>query len=171
MRKITILIFLLLISFALVACNDTSNDPTIPTDPTVVPSDPTVIPSDPPVADSAFALLMEAEDLSGMKNRMNSVIRTPGSLGLPTEYRGVIITYSSRVPSIISNNGEVTLPTECWIESRDQQGLSRSEFQGLNDNWPVVLDVLLSYQGQQRTAKLLFVVAPAEGYTCDKYLG
>lgn len=171
MRKITLFIFLMLISLGLAACNDKPNDTFIPSDPTVIPSDPTVIPSDPPVADSAYALLMEAEDLSGMKNKMSSVIRTAGSLGLPTEYRGVTITYTSRIPSIISNSGDVTLPNECWIESRDQQGLSRSEFQGLNDNWPVVLDVLLSYQGQQRTAKLLFVVAPAEGFTCDKYLG
>jgi len=170
MRKIMIFIFLIIISFALVSCNK-PNDPTIPSDPTVVPSDPTDDPSNPPVADSAYALLIEAEDLSGMKNRMSSVIRTPGSLGLPTEYKGVTITYTSRLQSIISNQGIVTLPNQCWIESRDQQGLSRSEFQGLNDNWPVVVDVLLSYQGQQRTAKLLFVVAPAEGYTCDKYLG
>ena len=128
-------------------------------------------PDDTIVVDQTYALLMDAEDLSGMADKTKSVIRVSGSLGLPTEYRGVVITYSSRNEEIISNAGVVTLPTECWIESRDQQGLNAEEFEGLNDNWPIVLDVLLSYQGQSRTAKLLFVVAPDEGYTCNKYLG
>jgi hypothetical protein len=29
----------------------------------------------------------------------------------------------------------------------------------------------MSYLGQIRTAKLMFVVSPSDGYTCDKYLG
>jgi hypothetical protein len=86
-------------------------------------------------------------------------------------YKGVSITYTSRNQAIISNEGVVTQPNTCWIESRDQQGLPRTDLEGLNDNWPVVIDVLLSLNGQTRTAKLLFVVAPISGYTCDKYLG
>jgi len=92
-------------------------------------------------------------------------------LGLPTIYQGVTITYQSRNPEIISNIGVVTLPSSCWIESRDQQGLNPEQYRNLNDNWPVLLDVTLSFEGQQRTAKLLFVVAPREGFTCQKYLG
>lgn len=117
----------------------------------------------------AFALLMEAEDLSGMKAKMNTLITESGDLGLPTEYKGVKITYKSRSPEIISDEGVVTLPAECWLESRDQKG--EEVFEGLNDNWPVVIDVTLSYKGMERTAKLLFVVSPREGYTCDKYKG
>ena len=39
-------------------------------------------------------------------------------MGLPKEYNGVEITYKSRNPDIISDDGIVTLPGECWIESR-----------------------------------------------------
>jgi len=154
MKKILLLLMIIATVFALIGCQA---EETIPTDDIVI--------------DTTYALLMDAEDLSGMADKTKSVIRVAGSLGLPTEYRGVSITYSSRNQEIISNTGVVTLPTECWIESRDQQGLKKAEFEGLNDNWPIVLDVLLSYQGQSRTAKLLFVVAPTEGFTCDKYLG
>lgn len=118
-----------------------------------------------------YRLLMEAEDLSGMANKTKTIITTDGDLGLPTSYHGVAITYASRNADIISHTGVVTLPSECWIESRDQQGLNPEDFEHLNDNWPVLLDVTLSYEGQSRTAKLLFVVAPREGFTCQKYLG
>jgi len=118
-----------------------------------------------------FRLLMEAEDLSGMSDKTKTIVRTEGSLSLPTSYQGVQITYSSRNTDIIDNNGNVTLPTECWIESRDQQGIAKEDFKNLNDNWPVVVDVTLTYEGQVRTAKLLFVVAPQDGFTCNKYLG
>ena len=118
-----------------------------------------------------FRLLMEAEDLSGMSSKTKSVITVDGDLGLPSIYQGVTITYQSRNPEIISNLGVVTLPSSCWIESRDQQGLNPEQYRNLNDNWPVLLDVTLSFEGQQRTAKLLFVVAPREGFTCQKYLG
>lgn len=121
--------------------------------------------------DRTYMLLMEAEDLSGMSEKTKVVITASGSLNLPTSYKGVTITYSSRQKDIISDEGVVTLPSECWIESRDQQGLPREDLVGLNDNWPVVLDVTLSLNGQTRTAKLLFVVAPTESYTCDKYQG
>lgn len=120
-------------------------------------------------SEDIFALLMEAEDLSGMKNKMGTIIREDGDLGLPKQYKGVQITYKSRNPEIINDDGVVTLPGECWIESRDQKG--EKVFEGLNDNWPVVIEVTLSYKGIERTAKLLFVVAPREGYTCDKYKG
>lgn len=116
-----------------------------------------------------FGLLMEAEDLSGMKSKTVSVISEAGSLNLPTEYKGVTITYKSRNSAIISDEGVVTLPTECWIESRDQKG--EQVYENLNDNWPVVIDVTLTYKGQTRKAKLLFVVAPSPGFTCDKYQG
>lgn len=116
-----------------------------------------------------FRLLMEAEDLSGMKSKTNSVISESGNLNLPTTYKGVTIIYKSRNAAIISDEGVVTLPDECWIESRDQQGIE--VFENLNDNWPVVIDVTLSYKGQTRKAKLLFVVAPSPGFTCDKYQG
>jgi hypothetical protein len=119
--------------------------------------------------DGTFELLMEAEDLSGMKSKINTLIEKEGSLGLPTEYKGVKITYKSRSPEIISDDGVVTLPEECWIESRDQKG--EKLFENLNDNWPVVLDVELSYNGMKRNAKLLFTVAPRVGFTCDKYKG
>ena len=191
MKKVMLFVFVMIIAFSLIACSrDETPDPSIvptdptvvptdptivptnPTDPTIVPTDPTIVPTDPTVQpDSVYLRLIQAEDLSGMKSRMNSVIRVDGSLNLPTEYQGVTITYISRVPDIISNEGIVTRPNECWVESRDQQGLSQSEFVGMNDNWPIVIDVILEYQGQRRTAKLLFVVAPREGYTCDKYLG
>ncbi|PKK99595.1 MAG: hypothetical protein CVV57_00665 [Tenericutes bacterium HGW-Tenericutes-2] len=152
MKKILFLLTILLVAFALVGCK---NDET----------------EDPDVVDTTFRLLMEAEDLSGMANKTSAVIREAGSLGLPTSYQGVQISYQSRNVNIIDNTGNVTLPTECWIESRDQQGVSKSQFNNLNDNWPVVVDVILTYQGQTRTAKLLFVVAPQEGFTCNKYLG
>ena len=124
-----------------------------------------------PMQDQTFRLLMEAEDLSGMADMTKSVITTNGSLNLPTEYLGVQITYSSRNKDIIDNDGNVTRPNECWIESRDQQGIAKEAFENLNDNWPVVVDVTLTFQGQTRTAKLLFVVAPENGFTCNKYLG
>jgi hypothetical protein len=118
-----------------------------------------------------YRLLMDAEDLSGMTNKTKSIITVDGDLGLPMSYHGVTITYASRNASIISNLGVVTRPNECWIESRDQQGLNPNDYQNLNDNWPILLDVTLTYEGQSRTAKLLFVVAPREGFTCQKYLG
>lgn len=118
-----------------------------------------------------YKLLTDAENLSGMSEWNGRLITESGSLGLPTEYRGVTITYVSRSPEIISNQGIVTLPDTCWIESRDQQGTDNGEFDHLNDNWPIVLDVTMSYQGQTRTAKLMFLIAPAAGFTCDKYQG
>lgn len=118
-----------------------------------------------------YRLLMDAEDLSGMANKTKSIITMDGDLGLPMSYQGVTIAYASRNESVISHLGVVTRPNECWIESRDQQGLNAIDYQNLNDNWPVLLDVTLSYEGQTRTAKLLFVVAPREGFTCQKYLG
>ncbi|HBT59649.1 MAG TPA: hypothetical protein DEA45_02370 [Acholeplasmataceae bacterium] len=116
-----------------------------------------------------YQKLVQAETLSGMSAKMGTVIRADGSLGLPTSYEGVTFTYTSRNPEIISNDGVVTQPNQCWIESRDQQG--ETTFENLNDNWPVVIDVVLTYENQSRNAKLLFVVAPRTGYTCDKYLG
>ncbi len=120
---------------------------------------------------AVYQLLVDAENLSGMSRYNNQIISANGDLALPKDYRGVTITYSSRHPEIISNDGIVTLPDTCWIESRNQQGQDTGQFDHLNDNWPVVLDVTLTFMGQVRTAKLMFVVAPAEGFTCDKYLG
>ena len=120
--------------------------------------------------DDIYKLLMDAEDLSGMQEKPAPyVLSTTDTLDWPTSYQGVTITYESRLPDVIDNNGNITHPDECWIESRDQQGVE--VFEGLNDNWPVVIDVTLTYEGQTRTAKLLFVVSPSEGYTCNKYIG
>lgn len=121
--------------------------------------------------DNTYLLLIEAEDLSGMSSKTKTTITEDGSLGLPTSYKGVSITYESRNKEIISDSGVVTRPNTCWIESRDQQGQVNEEFIGLNDNWPVVIDVVLSLNGQTRRAKLLFVVAPREGFTCSNYKG
>ena len=151
MKKKLILLTLILTAFILYGCQDT--EPVIET------------------LDDTYMLLMEAEDLSGIAVKTKVVITQDGSLGLPTEYKGVTITYSSRNTDVISDQGVVTQPNECWIESRDQQGNDTDEFDNLNDNWPIVLDVLFTYNGQTRTAKLLFVVAPRDGFTCNKYLG
>jgi len=152
MKKLIYIFILLLSVTLLVGCQEKTDD-----------SNETII------VDNTYRLLMEAEDLSGMTEKTQAIITQAGSLGLPTSYQGVTITYRSRNEEIISNSGVVTLPTTCWIESRDQQG--DEVFENLNDNWPVVVDVTLSLNGQTRTAKLLFVVAPAIGFTCNKYLG
>lgn len=123
------------------------------------------------IIDNTYLLLIEAEDLSGMASKTKTVITVDGSLNLPTLYKGVSISYDSRNEDIISNDGVVTRPNTCWIESRDQQGIPQAELVGLNDNWPVVLDVTLTLNGQTRTAKLLFVVAPTDGFTCNNYKG
>ena len=154
MKKLLFMLTLIIMVFGLVACSESEDE----TETNTVNYD-------------IFRLLMEAEDLSGMSERTKTVIRTSGSLNLPTEYQGVQITYSSRNKDVIDDNGVVTQPNECWIESRDQQGIAKDEFKNLNDNWPIVVDVTLTYEGQVRTAKLLFVVAPEEGFTCNKYLG
>jgi len=116
-----------------------------------------------------YRLLLEAEEMSGFIQLQDQVIRESGDLELPTSYKGVEITYSSRMPDIISDQGIVTLPNECWIESRTQNG--NTVIPNLNDNWPVIIDVLMTFQGQQRTAKLLVIVTPEDGFTCDKYKG
>ncbi|MBE0700088.1 MAG: hypothetical protein IH571_00210 [Acholeplasmataceae bacterium] len=149
MRKLLSIMILLLVVVILVSCKDVEEEPTV----------------------DVFGLLMEAEDLSGMIDKTKTVVRADGSLGLPFSYKGVSITYSSRNEDIISNEGVVARPNECWIESRDQQGVAGEAYANLNDNWPIVVDVTLSYLGQSRHAKLLFVVAPQEGFSCDKYLG
>lgn len=151
-KKIVLIMMLCITGLVMMACQDQDEEETN-------------------VIDDTYLLLMEAEDLSGMAEKTKVVITEEGSLGLPSTYKGVSITYHSRNAEIISDAGIVTLPSECWIESRDQQGLAREDLEGLNDNWPVIIDVTLSYNGQTRTAKLLFVVAPQAGYTCDKYLG
>lgn len=116
-----------------------------------------------------YQLLIEAEELSGM-NRYNGLLITESKdLELPTEYNGVEITYSSRNTSVISDQGIVSLPNSCWIESRKQDGVT--EVPNLNDNWPVVVDVTMEFMGQVRTAKLMFIVTPETGFVCDKYLG
>lgn len=150
MKKLVYLFMMVISFFLLSACTHTTTSTTSE-------------------AMDVFKLLMEAEDLSGMVDQTKVVITQPGNLQLPTSYQGVQITYQSRTPEIISHEGIVTLPTECWMESRDQQG--QEVFPNLNDNWPVVVDVTLSFQGQTRTAKLLFVVAPQVGFTCNKYRG
>lgn len=153
MKKLFLMIMVMVFGLSLIGCQDQK-----PTNEAVV-------------IDDTYILLMEAEDLSGMASKTKVVITADGSLNLPTTYKGVSITYTSRLPEIISNEGVVSRPNTCWIESRDQQGISRQDLVGLNDNWPVVLDVTLTLNGQTRTAKLLFVVAPREGFTCNNYKG
>lgn len=116
-----------------------------------------------------YQLLTETEALSGMSSWSGKLITESGNLDLPTEYKGVQITYHSRNTDILSDEGVVTLPDTCWIQSKDQQG--EEDFPNLNDNWPIVVDVVMIYENQTRTAKLMFLIAPAEGFTCDKYLG
>ena len=120
---------------------------------------------------AVYQLLVDAENLSGMSKWNGILVTEAGSLGLPSGYKGVQITYSSRNKDIISDEGVVTLPDTCWIDSRNQAGQDTGEFDHLNDNWPVVIDVRLAYGTQIRTAKLLIVVVPAEGFACDNYLG
>ena len=152
MKKIYLLFILVFAIAGLTACKDTEDPKT--------------------ERDDIYLLLMDAEDLSGMQDQTAPYVLTAADqLSWPSSYQGVTITYLSRSPEIIANDGTITHPNECWIESRDQQGEIVESFIGLNDNWPVVIDVILTYQGQTRTAKLLYVVAPSEGYTCDKYLG
>jgi hypothetical protein len=153
MKKLFLMTMIMVFGLALVGCQD--QKPT----------------SENNVVDDTYMLLMEAEDLSGMASKTKVVITADGSLNLPTSYKGVNITYTSRLPEIITNAGVVTRPNTCWIESRDQQGIPRQNLVGLNDNWPVVLDVTLTLNGQTRTAKLLFVVAPRDGFTCNNYKG
>lgn len=116
-----------------------------------------------------YQLLIEAEELSGLTKWNAILISGNINLELPTAYKGVTFTYSSRVPEIINNLGIVTQPDTCWIESREQDGVTKMP--GLNDNWPIVVDVTMEFEGNIRTAKLMFLIAPAEGFTCDKYLG
>jgi hypothetical protein len=153
MKKIIMMITLLISAIFIVGCQNTGD--TIETEPDY----------------DAYQLLMDAEDLSGMADKTKSVIRENGSLGLPTSYQGVTITYSSRNKDVISDEGVVIRPNECWIESRDQQGLNPEDYADLNNDWPIVVDVTFTYEGFTRTAKLLFVVAPSDGFTCNKYLG
>ena len=153
MKKIIMMITLLISVLFIIGCQDTEE--TIETEPDY----------------DTYQLLMDAEDLSGMADKTKSTIRENGSLGLPTSFNGVTITYSSRNKDIINDEGVVTRPNECWIESRDQQGLNPEDFEGLNNDWPIVVDVTMTYEGFQRTTKLVFVVAPSENFTCNKYLG
>lgn len=161
MKKAFVLSLVLLVFLFVAAC-DSSTATTTPTTNTTVTE----------LSEKAvYQLLVDAENLSGMSQWSGLLVTEAGSLGLPTVYKGVQITYSSRNKDIISDDGVVTLPDTCWIDSRNQAGQDTSTFDGYNDNWPVVLDVRLTYGSQIRTAKLLIVVAPGAGFTCDKYLG
>jgi hypothetical protein len=160
MRKVLDLIFLLIFSMTIVACD---KETTTTTDVDITTTDQGGSEID------VYQLLIEAEELSGMKDYDGILITESKDLGLPTEYNGVVITYKSRNSEIISDEGVVTLPDSCWIESREQDGVT--PMPNLNDNWPIVLDVTMEYMGQVRTAKLMFIVAPAPGFSCDKYLG
>ncbi len=165
MKRYVILLGLLLISFVLVGCDKESSTTT--TEASTTDSLTTLYTGFSET--EVYQLLIEAEELSGM-NRYNGLLITESKdLELPTEYNGVLITYSSRDKSIISDEGVVTLPDSCWIESREQDGVT--EVPNLNDNWPVVVDVTMEFMGQVRTAKLMFIVTPEAGFVCDKYLG
>ena len=165
MKKIFYLLLLLIFGITLYACDDETTTLSITTNTTSANLTTVSELSESEI----YQLLIEAEELSGMQSWNGKLISESGSLNLPSAYRGVTITYSSRNEDIISNDGYVTLPDECWIESRDQDGVT--ERPNLNDNWPIVVDVTMTYGNQTRTAKLMFIVAPAEGFTCDKYKG
>lgn len=170
MKKLFAIALVSLVFLFLAGCDST----TAPTTSTTTSTDSSVSTSTVTTAldeKAVYQLLVDAENLSGMSQWNGLLVTEAGSLGLPTSYKGVQITYSSRDKDIISDAGVVTLPDTCWIDSRDQAGQDTGEFDHLNDNWPVVLDVRLTYGTQVRTAKLLIVVAPGEGFTCDKYLG
>lgn len=167
MKKTFAFLIASLVFLALLGCDSLSSAST-----TTVPATSTTATQVTTLDEKAvYQLLVDAENLSGMSKWNGLLVTESGSLGLPVSYKGVTIAYSSRNKDIISDQGEVTLPDTCWIDSRNQAGEDTTEFDHLNDNWPIVLDVRLTYGGQVRTAKLLIVVAPAEGFTCDKYLG
>ena len=91
-------------------------------------------------------------------------------LDLPTSYNGVVITWEAKnYPDIIDSDGTLHRPTECWLDSRDQQG--EVKYPNINYNWPVILEATFEYQGRTDTHKLLVLVKPMDGFTCDKYLG
>ncbi|MBN2504734.1 MAG: hypothetical protein JXB20_05255 [Bacilli bacterium] len=166
MKKYLLLMLIAIVSFFIVSCDEATMTTTAVTTSESTSGTTTVS----TLAESdIYQLLIEAEELSGMTRYDGLIIREDGDLELPTEYNGVTITYSSRNEAIISDSGIVTLPDTCWLESRSQD--AEEVFENLNDNWPVVVDVLMEYMGQTRSAKLMFVIAPAAGFTCDKYLG
>lgn len=121
----------------------------------------------------AYQKLVYAEDFSGLHELVApKIITKDGPLNLPTEFEGVKISYKPRPVQgiqIIDENGVVTRPDTCWIQSKDQQGVK--DFPNLNDNWPVVIDVTYEYKSETKKGKLLMIVAPKEGFTCNKYLG
>ncbi len=162
-RHFIFLLVLFLVGFSLTSCDkgDITTTTTINQSTTTINTGPS--------ESEIYQLLIETEKLSGMSNFNGVLISESLDLGLPTEYKGVIITYSSRNQDIINNQGIVTLPNSCWIESRKQDGITAVP--NLNDNWPVVVDVTMEFMGQIRTAKLMFLVAPEIGFSCNKYLG
>lgn len=113
--------------------------------------------------DISMAILMA--DYGGLKS--GDIILK--DIKLPTSYRDVKISWESSNPEIIDSSGKVTRPSECWIESRDQQG--QKVIDGLNDLWPVILTGTYEYLGLKDTHKIIVRVRPGEGYTCNKYRG
>lgn len=118
-----------------------------------------------------YQTLVRAEEISGLTGFNNKIINKDGSLGLPTEYEGVKFEYSSRNKDIISDDGVVTQPMTWWLQSRNQQGEVVEEFSGLNKNWPIVIDVKMTYENQVRKAKLLIIVVPHPDAVAPDYLG
>lgn len=118
-----------------------------------------------------YQTLVRAEEISGLTGFNNKIVDEEGSLGLPTEYEGVKFTYSSRIKEVISDDGVVTQPMTWWLQSRNQQGEVVEEFSGLNKNWPVVIDVKMTYENQVRQAKLLIIVVPHRDAVAPDYLG
>ncbi|MDY0372647.1 MAG: hypothetical protein WCR28_03725 [Candidatus Izemoplasmatales bacterium] len=167
MKKLFFLFLMMTLVLALFACDGESSSVTSQT--TAQPTSSSISTGSELSESEIYALLVEAEELSGMQSYNGKLISESGDLHLPSSYRGVTIIYSSRNEDVISNDGYVTLPDECWIESREQDGITPKP--GLNDNWPIVVDVKLTYGNQERSAKLMFIVVPADGFTCDKYKG
>lgn len=118
-----------------------------------------------------YQKLVEAEERSGLINFNSRVIQENQDLNLPKAYNGVTFEYSSRNKAIISDEGIVTQPMTWWLQSRNQQGEVIEAFSELNKNWPIVIDVLMTYENQQRRAKILIIVAPHKDAVAPEYKG
>lgn len=118
-----------------------------------------------------YQTLVEAEERSGLTNFNSRVIVENQNLNLPKTYNGVTFSYSSRNKDIISDEGDVVQPSTWWMQSRNQQGEVVEAFSELNKNWPIVIDVVMTYKDQERKAKILIIVAPHKDAVAPEYKG
>lgn len=118
-----------------------------------------------------YQMLVEAEERSGLLNFNNTIVTENKDLNLPKEYKGVTFNYASRNKNVISDEGVVTQPNTWWLQSRNQQGEVIEEFLELNKNWPIVIDVTMTYENQVRKAKILIIVVPHDDAVAPEYKG